>query len=86
MTNQDQLPIAQLRKLLCDQIHQISQSDRQQVLNFALNELPGKLIHVGGDGCRLSLNASVPDEVIIKLHALVQSKMCFYDEADFKHG
>ena len=84
MTNQDQLPIGQLRKILCDHIHQISQSDRQQVLNFALSELPGKLIHVGGDGCRLSLNASVPDEVIIKLHALVQSKMCFYDEADFK--
>ena len=84
MTTHDQLPIAQLRKILCDQIHQISQSDRQQVLNFALSELPGRLIHVAGDGCRLSLNASVPDEVIIKLHALVQSKMCFYDEADFK--
>ena len=83
MTTLD-ISIAQLRKLLCDQIHQISQSDRQQVLNFALSELPGKLIHVGGDGCRLSLDASVPDEVIIKLHALVQSKMCFYDEADFK--
>ena len=86
MTNPDQLPIYQLRKLLCDQIHQISKSDRQQVLNFPLSELPGKLIHVAGDGCRLSLDASVPDEVIIKLHALVQSKMVFYDEADFKQG
>ena len=84
MTTPGQLPIAELRRALCNNIHQISQSDRQEVLNFALSELPGKRFIVAGDGCRLSLGASVPDEVIIKLHTLVQSKMCFYDEADFK--
>ena len=85
MTTPD-LPIAQLRRALCDQIHQISQSERQLVLNFALSELPGKCFIVALDGCRLSLGASVPDEVIVKLHALVQSKMIFYDEADFKNN
>ena len=83
MTTPDDIPIAQLRKLLSDNIHMLSTQDKQQVLNFALSELPGKLIHVAGDGCRLSLNALVPDEIKIKLHALVQSKMCFYDSADF---
>lgn len=78
------IPIAQLKKLLCDQIHQISQSDRQQVLNFALSELPGKKLIVGGDGTRLSLDASIPDEVIRGMHALVQSKLIFFDPADFK--
>ena len=86
MTTPGQLPIAQLRGALCNHIHQISQSDRQEVLNFALSELPGKRFIVAGDGCRLSLGASVPDDVIIKLHALVQSKMCFYDESDFKNN
>ena len=83
MTTPD-LSIAQLRRALCNNIHQISQSDRQEVLNFALSELPGKHFIVALDGCRLSLGASVPDDVIVKLNALVHSKMCFYDETDFK--
>jgi hypothetical protein len=85
MTAPDQLPIAHLRRILCDQIHQISQSDRQLVLNYALSELPGKKFHVAGDGCRLGLDASIPDEVIRGMYNLLQSKMVFFDAAEFKH-
>ena len=83
MTTPD-IPIAQLRKLLSDNIHLLSTSEKQNVLNYALQHLPGKKLVASGDGCRLSLDASIPDEVIRGMHALVQSKMCFYDEADFK--
>ena len=85
MTTPD-LSIAEMRRALCNNIHQISQSDRQEVLNFALSELPDKRFIVAGDGCRVSLGAAVPDEVIIKLHALLQPKMCFYDPADLKNN
>jgi hypothetical protein len=83
MTTPD-LPIAHLRRLLCGNIHLLSQSDRQEVLNYALQHLPGKKLIACGDGTRLSLDASIPDEVIRGMHALIQSKMIFYDEADFK--
>lgn len=83
MTTAD-ISISQLRKLLSDNIHLLSTQDKQHVLNFALQHLPGKKLIVGGDGTRLSLDASIPDEVIRGMHALVQSKMVFYDEADFK--
>ena len=80
----DLLPIGQLKKMLCNQIHQISQQDRQEVLNYALQHIPGRKLITSGDGTRLSLDASFPDEVLRGMHALIQSKMCFYDEADFK--
>ena len=80
----DQLPIGQLKKMLCNQIHQISQQDRQEVHNYALQHIPGRKLITSGDGTRLSLDATIPDEVIIGMHALIQSKMCFYDEVDFK--
>ena len=84
MTTPDQLPIATVRKALCDQIHQLSTTEKQEVLNYALQHLPGKRFHAGADGTRLSLDATIPDDVIIGMHALVQSKMIFYDPADFK--
>ena len=80
----DLLPIGQLKKMLCNQIHQISQQDRQEVLNYALQHLPGRKLITSGDGTRLSLDATISDEVIIGMHALVQSKMIFYNPADFK--
>ena len=78
------MPISQLRKALCDNIHQLSTPEKQEVLNYALQHLPGKRFHAGADGTRLSLDATIPDDVIIGMHALVQSKMIFYDPADFK--
>ena len=83
MTNPD-LPMSQLRKLLCDNIHQLSTPEKQEILNYALQQLPGNKFISSGDGTRISLDASIPDAVIIGMHALVQSKMIFYDEADFK--
>ena len=78
------MPISQLRKALCDNIHQLSTIDKQEVLNFALQQLPGNKFISSGDGTRISLDASIPDAVIIEMHNLIQSKMIFYDEADFK--
>ena len=83
MTSAD-IPISQLRKALCDNIHQLSTIDKQEVLNFALQQLPGNKFISSGDGTRISLDASIPDAVIIEMHNLIQSKMIFYDEADFK--
>ena len=80
------LPIAQLKKLLSDNIHQLSTIDKQEVLNYALQQLPGKRFHSAGDGTRISLDASIPDEVIIGMHDLMQSKMIFFDESDFKQA
>ena len=78
------MPISQLRMALCDNIHQLSTPEKQEVLNYALQHLSGKSFHAGADGTRLSLDATIPDDVIIGMHALVQSKMIFYDPADFK--
>ena len=83
MTTSD-LPIAQVRRLLCKQISQLSQKERQEILNFALSEIPGKKFVKSGGGTMLSLDSSIPDEVIQKMHVLVQSKLIFYDPADFK--
>ena len=85
MTTPD-LPIAQLKKLLCDNIHQLSTQEKQEVLNYALQQLPGKKFISSGDGTRVSLNASIPDDVVRGMHDLMQSKMIFFDESDFKQS
>ena len=84
MTTPDQLPISQLKKLLADNIHMLSTLDKQEVLNYALQHLPGKKLITSGDGTRLSLDASIPDDVIRGMHAILQSKMVFFDAAEFK--
>ena len=77
------IPIAQLKKLLCDNIHQLSTQEKQEVLNYALQQLPGKKFISSGDGTRISLDASIPNDVIRGMHDLLQSKTCFFDPADF---
>ncbi len=84
MTTLDLPAPSQLRKLVCENIRNLSHKDRQDVLNYVLSEVPGKKLIVGSDGTRISLDASIPDEVIRGIHNLIQSRMDFFDPADFK--
>ena len=78
------IPVAELKKMLCNQLHLISQQDRQEILNYALQELPGKKFITSGAGTLLSLDASIPDAVILKMHDMVQSRLIMFDPSDFK--
>ena len=83
-TPADQLPITHLRKLVCDNMSHLCRDDKKEVLNYALQELPGKKFIMAGDGTRICLDDSVPDYVIRQMHSMIQSKCVFFDPAEFK--
>ena len=85
MTTLD-LPIADIRKALCKNIHTLSIEKRQEILNYALQQLSGKKLIACSDGTCLSLNSSIPDDVIIGMHDMLQSRMVFFDALDFKNN
>ena len=84
MTTPDTLSPSQLRRLVCENIRHLSQKDRQDVLNYVIQEVPSKKLITAADGTRISLDSSIPDEVILGIHNLIQSRMIFFDPADFK--
>ena len=75
---------ATLRRLVCENIRHLSKKYRLDVLNYVIQEVPSKKLISGADGTRISLDSSIPDEVILGIHNLIQSRMIFFDPADFK--
>ena len=86
MTTPDTLSFAALRKLVCENIRHLSQKDRQDVLNYVIQEVPSKKLISAADGTRISLDSLIPDEVIVGIQNLIQSRMCFFDPSDFKQN
>lgn len=84
-TPPDLIGIEELRKLVCRNVSQLSKNERQEVLDFCVRELPGKKIISAGDGCRISLDASICNDLVRQIHNLIQSKLVFVDSADFKN-
>ena len=86
MITSDTLSPAALRKLVCKNIRHLSQKDRRDVLNFVQSEVPTKKLITAADGTRISLDSSIPDEVILSIYNLIQSRMCFFDPSDIKQN
>lgn len=63
-------------KSIYNMIPQLPLQDVQDVFRFASTKIPKDQFIRGSDGCRLSLDATISDEIILQLYNLVKSKLC----------
>lgn len=62
-------------KFIYNMITQLPLQDVQDVYRFAFTKIPKDQFIRGSDGCRLSLDATISDEIILQLYNLVKSKL-----------
>ena len=74
MTNQ--LTTAQLKKAIIDEISHLNRNDTREVLNSALQEIPGRRFITAANGTSLSLEL-ISDDILLGMHKLIQSKLIF---------
>jgi hypothetical protein len=65
----------QQRKWIRDNISGLSQQDTQDVYRFASTKIPKEKFIAASDGCRISFDASISDEIILQIYNLVRSKL-----------
>lgn len=63
-------------KFIYNMIPQLPLQDIQDVFRFASTKIPKDQFIRGSDGCRLSLDSSISNEIILQLYNLVKSKLC----------
>lgn len=63
-------------KFIHNMIQQLPLQDVQDVYRFTFTKIPKDQFVRGSDGCRLSLDATISDEIILQLYNLVKSKLC----------
>lgn len=62
-------------KFIYNMIPQLPLQDVQDVFRFASTKIPKDQFIRGSDGCRLSLDATISDVIILQLYNLVKSKL-----------
>lgn len=65
----------QQRKWICDKIGVLAQQDVTDVYRFASTKIPKEKFIAASDGCRVSLDSSIPDDVILQIYNLIKSKL-----------
>jgi hypothetical protein len=63
-------------KFIHNMISQLPLQDVQDVFRFASTKIPKDQFIRGSDGCRLSLDTTISDVIILQLYNLVKSKLC----------
>jgi hypothetical protein len=80
LTKPADIPSSMQRKYICDTISRLSQQDTQDVYRFASTKIPKEKFIPASDGCRVSLDSSISDEVILQIYNLVRSKLHIDEE------
>lgn len=75
LTTPSEISSAQQRKYICDAIRDLSLQDTADIYRFASTKIPKEKFISASDGCRVSLDSSISDEVILLIYNLVRSKL-----------
>ena len=73
MTNQ--LSRRELCKAIYDQLPSLPRKDMIDVFKQTQQMVPPEKFIIHADGSRLSLDSSIPDDVLVRMHTLICSKL-----------
>lgn len=76
-------PPPNLRAWICDKINRLSNDDRKEVLHIATKKIPQDRFINSADGCRVSLDKSISDEVIYDLYIEISKRLIVFEGKEY---